>query len=229
MDTRVTNLSYELTVTVDCAIFGFTNGSLKILLVKRGVPPYQGYWMLPGGIVHAHQTLEEAAENVLENLLNANDIYLEQVKAYSDIDRHPLKRVMTVGFYALIKPEDHFFEAKDYLEDAQWFSMHELTTLGFDHNTIMKDAFNKLKNEINYRPLGFELLPEKFTLKELQELYENILEEKFDRRNFRRKITSLELVVDTNENKIGVQGNPRLYRFNDKKFSRTDFIDKSKF
>ena len=205
--------SYEATITVDCVVFGFQDNVLKVLLVRRTIQPFMGSWMLPGGIMDEGQSLNEAINHVLHNLTGIHDIHQEQVKAYGELDRHPMKRVITVCFYALIKPENHPVIARDYIADIKWFSMGNIPSqLGYDHNMLVQDAWAKLKQNVE-KNLGFgELLPNEFTLKELQDLYECILGEKLDRRNFRKKILQLNLLESTMEKKVGVKGGPELYR-----------------
>nr|WP_255465520.1 NUDIX domain-containing protein [Marinoscillum sp. 108] len=199
-------------MTVDCAVFGFQDNELRLLLVKRAIDPFKDQWMLPGGIMDEGHTLEESVNNVLFNLTGIHDVHQEQVKAYSSVDRHPVKRVLTVCFYALIKPENHPVIAKNYVSDVQWYSLSKLPKLGFDHDQLAVDALHKLRGSLDQNLIFGELLPDKFTLKELQDLYESILDETLDRRNFRKKILQSGLVIPTNEKKIGVKGGPELYR-----------------
>ena len=209
--TTVKPTSYECTITVECAIFGFQDNELKILLVKRSVEPFKDYWMLPGGMMTEGMTMEESVSNVLYGLTGINNVHIEQVKCYSDVDRHPVKRVVTVCFYALVKPENHPVIAKNYVSDVVWHSVNEIPKLGFDHNTLAVDALAKLRQNLKENLIFGELLPEKFTLKELQDLYESILDESLDRRNFRKKILQTDLLLATNEKKAGVKGGPELY------------------
>lgn len=207
----VSKSSYECTITVDCSVFGFQDNELKLLLVKRSVDPYKNFWMLPGGIMGEGETLDESVSKVLFNLTGIHDVHQEEVKCYSQVDRHPIKRVMTVCFYALVKPENHPVIAKNYVSDVQWFSLSELPKLGFDHDILVKDAWAKLQDNLKQNLIFGELLPEKFTLKEMQDLYESILGETLDRRNFRKKMIQMDLLVPTNEKKAGVKGGPELY------------------
>lgn len=213
INTTVEQGSYECTITVDCAVFGFQEGILKLLLVKRSIEPYKDYWLLPGGIMEEDQSLEEAAKYVLYNLTDIHDVHHEQVKSYSAKDRHPVKRVVTVSFYALVKPENHPVIAKKHVSDIKWFPVDDIPEkLAFDHNTIAKDALQQLRMNLEKRLLFGELLPAKFTLRELQDLYESILDQKLDRRNFRKKILQTGLLENTGEKKIGFKGGPELFR-----------------
>ncbi len=167
--------------------------------------------MLPGGIMNEGATMEESVSKVLYGLTGINNVHIEQVKCYSDVKRHPVKRVVTACFYALVKPENHPVIAKNYVSDVEWHAVHEIPELGFDHNRLAVDALAKLRQNLKENLIFGELLPEKFTLKELQGLYESILDESLDRRNFRKKILQMNLLVPTNEKKAGVKGGPELY------------------
>jgi 8-oxo-dGTP diphosphatase len=212
--------SYEVSITVDCAVFGFHEGVLKVLLVKRSIAPYKDHWLLPGGVMEENQTLEATVDQVLFHLTGMSDIHQEQVKIYSRVDRHPAKRVVTVCFYALVKPENHPVIAKNHISEVAWFPINApLPSLAFDHATLFADAHETLKRNLKRRLLFGELLADAFTLKELQDLYESILNEQLDRRNFRKKMMQLDLLEATGEKKIGVRGGPELYRI--KRQSRT--------
>ena len=211
IDTKVEKSSYECTITVDCCIFGFQEGVLKVLLVKRAIAPFKEFWMLPGGIMGSDQSLEEAANHILYHLTDVHDVFIEQVRTYSQVGRHPVKRVVTVSFYALTKPENHPAIAKHYVSDVDWCPVKEVPSLGFDHNKILGDALLKLRTNLDQVLKISELLPEKFTLKELQDLYESILDERLDRRNFRKKMRQMDFLVNTTEKKSGAKGGPLLY------------------
>ncbi|NJC26898.1 NUDIX hydrolase [Neolewinella antarctica] len=214
---RVTTDSHAVTLTVDCAIFGFADDSLRVLLVRRAVEPYRGDWVLPGGAMYQNETLEDAAIRVLRDLVNVEDIPMHQVATYSAVNRHPVRRVITSSYFALVSPEDHDPIAREHLDQARWCALNELPELGFDHRIILDDAYEALKQELRSQPLAFHLLPESFTLKEAQEVYEAILGEELDRRNFRRKILSYDFLINTAEKKPGVKGGPELYRVDDVK------------
>ncbi|CAN0106997.1 unnamed protein product [Chrysoparadoxa australica] len=161
--------------------------------------------------MNANQSAEEAMSDILFQLTGLDNIHHEQVRVYSKIDRHPVKRVVTVTFYALIKPENHPVIAKNYISDVQWFTLSQVPRLGFDHNQIVEDALIQLRHNLRDHLILGELLPKKFTLKELQELFESILGENLDRRNFRKKMLQLDLIIPTGEKKIGVKGGPELF------------------
>lgn len=213
LNTTVSNASYESTITTDCAVFGFQNNELKVLLVKRSIDPFKGYWMLPGGIMGQGQTLEEAVDGVLFNLTGIEGIHKNQVRIYSEVERHPVKRVVTVCYYALVKPENHPVIAKNYVSDVVWHSIKALPDeLGFDHARQIQDAWVKLQENLQNNLAFGELLPQKFTLKELQDLFESIVGEVLDRRNFRKKMLNMGLLIPTNEKKVGVKGGPELFK-----------------
>ena len=212
LDTAVSLDSYECTIAVECCVFGFQDNVLKILLVKRSIEPFKDYWVLPGGAMNEGKTLPESIEEVLSNLTGIRKIALEQVACYSNVERHPIKRVVSVSNYALVKPEDYPVIPKNYISDIMWFEIGDVPELGFDHNRLLTDSLSKLRDNLRQNLVFGELLPDLFTLKELQELYENILGERLDRRNFRKKILQMDLLVPTNEKKAGVKGGPELYK-----------------
>lgn len=212
LDTAVSIDSYECTIAVECCVFGFQDSVLKILLVKRSIDPFKDHWLLPGGAMREGRTLPQSVNDVLFNLTGIREISLEQVSCYSDIHRHPVKRVVSVSFYGLIKPEAHPVIPKNYISDIKWYPINELPKLGFDHDRLFRDALEKLRFNLREHLVFGELLPDRFTLTELQELYESILGESLDRRNFRKKILQMDILVPTDEKKSGVKGGPVLYK-----------------
>jgi len=210
---QVRSDSFECSVTTDIAVFGYVEGELRLLLTKRSVGQFTDHWLLPGGAMEAHETLEDCTRKVLFSLTGFKDIHFEQVKAYAALDRHPVKRVITISFYALVKPENHPLKLKENVEEIAWFNLDELPEkLGFDHAQIIGDAHLFLKKNLKDRLIVGELLPPKFTLPELQSLYENILGITLDKRNFRKRIFQLDILENTGLKKIGVKGGPLLYR-----------------
>jgi len=212
IDTAVSKDSYECTLAVECCVFGFQERQLKILLVKRSIEPFKNYWMLPGGVMSEGNTLSQAVNKVLENLTGIKQIPHQQVACYSSVDRHPVKRVVSVSFYALVKPENYPIIPKNYISEINWYSLDEIPKLGFDHQVLLEDALEQLRNNLRQNLVFGELLPDLFTLSELQDLYEDILGEKLDRRNFRKKILHMDLLEPTSMKKAGVKGGPVLYR-----------------
>ncbi|MEM9930349.1 MAG: NUDIX domain-containing protein [Bacteroidota bacterium] len=209
---QVSTESHAVALTADCAVFGFFGDALRILLVRRAVEPFKGAWALPGGVMQPNETLEDTAIHLLRTLVNVENVKIRQVKTYSGLYRHPIRRVVTTSYFALVSPEDHNPVAREHLDKVMWCPLEELPELGFDHLTIVQDAHKALKEALRRQPLAFQLLPENYTLKEVQKVYESIIGEDLDRRNFRRKIMAYGFLINTEEKKPGVKGGPELYR-----------------
>lgn len=211
-------------VTVDNVIFGFDQGDLKVLLIKRGEAPFENQWALPGNFVYPNEDLAAAAVRVLYELTSLKDVYLEQVRTFGTVSRHPLGRVITVAYFSLVKIKDYQLKGSAPLsQKAEWFSIAKATNLAFDHDAILLACVKRLQRRVRMRPVGFELLPRKFTLTELQHLYEAILQptKKIDKRNFRKKILSMKILVDLGEAQEGVAHRPaKLYKFDKKKYQK---------
>src|SRR5436309_9622995 len=167
-------------LTVDCVVFGFDEGELKILLIERGLEPFKGRWALPGGFVRVDETLEEAARRELAEEAGLRNVFLEQLYTFGSLHRDPRERVVSVAYYALVKLSDHRAKAATDAADAEWFAISKVPKLAFDHANILKTAIERLKNKVRYQPIGFELLPAKFTLSQLQHLYEAVLATELD-------------------------------------------------
>ncbi|MGB3798683.1 MAG: NUDIX domain-containing protein [Lewinella sp.] len=208
---RVTPSSIASAHTADCVIFGFADKELRVLLVRRAVTPFAGEWVLPGGAMAAEETLEHTAQRVLLDMVGVKNVRLRQVSTYSEPDRHPVRRVVTTSFYALVQPRHHTPVARGHAREATWYAVSTAPDLGFDHGRLLRDAHNRLILHLRTRPLAFELLPDLFTLTEAQLLYEDILGEELDRRNFRRKLQSYDFLKETKEKRSGVKGGPKLY------------------
>lgn len=210
---------FKAAITVDNVIFGFDDVDLKILLIQRGEEPFLNKWALPGYFVTEDENLEAAAGRVLAELTGLTNVYLEQVKTFGAADRHPLGRVITVAYYSLIKIKEFQLKPASIAEKVKWHSVSKIEELAFDHKEILEACFARLKRRVRTRPVGFELLPPKFTLTELQHLYESILETALDKRNFRKKIISMNLLIDLNEMQEGVAHRPaKLYKFDQEKY-----------
>ncbi|MBK8557188.1 MAG: NUDIX domain-containing protein [Lewinellaceae bacterium] len=210
---------FKSAFSVDNVIFGFDGSDLKVLLIQRGAAPFKGKWALPGDLVYPNEDLDTAAERVLEQLTGLRGVYLEQVKAFGAVNRHPLGRVITIAYYSLIKISDYSVTPASFAQSAKWHSLGEVGELAFDHNEILDNCLKELKHKVRMAPIGFELLPPKFTLTELQQLYESILETELDKRNFRKKILSMNLLQDLDEVQEGVAHRPaKLYRFDRKRY-----------
>jgi len=188
----------RLLVAVDCIIFGFDGQELKALLIKRGFEPEIGKWSLMGGFVSENESTDEAAIRVLHQLTGMTNIYMEQLYCFSDVNRDPAGRVISVAYYALINIAD-YSEQLQLEHEARWFPLAQIPKLIFDHNEMLQKAKVRLQEKVTNHPVGFELLPDKFTLPQLQNLYEAIYGEPLDKRNFTRKILSLDILNKLNE------------------------------
>ncbi|UOB18743.1 NUDIX hydrolase [Abyssalbus ytuae] len=201
-------------ITIDCVIFGFNKGDLKILLIEHAEGISKGKWALPGGWIKEEESIDNAAQRLLRELTGLNNIYLEQLKAFGDTDRFPLGRVITIGYYALIKIEDYHIKAGFTASDAKWCKIRDIPQLIYDHNTILNYSLKHLRNRVRQAPIGFNLLPEKFTLLQLMQLYEEILGIEMDKSNFRRKILRMKLLQPLDEKQKDVSHRAaKLYRF----------------
>ena len=201
-------------VTTDCVIFGFDGSELQVLLVERGIEPFKGRWAFPGGFVKMDESCEEGALRELKEETGLTGAYIEQFHAFSDPARDPRERVITVAYYALVRIQE--VTAGDDAARAKWFHLHKVPSLAFDHDLILRAALTRLRERIHFEPIGFELLPEKFTMKELQNLYEAILDVRFDRANFSKKMLHFNILTQLDET---VWPTPKreanLYRFNE--------------
>lgn len=205
-------------VTSDCVIFGFDGVAIKVLLIQRGIEPYKDKWAFPGGFMQIDETVEECAKRELEEETGLKTTSVEQFYTFSDVNRDPRERVITVAHYALVRLEE--VKGGDDAMSAKWFAMNEIPSLAFDHDRILRIAVNRLKERICFEPIGFELLPEIFTMSALQNLYEAILEMKFDRRNFYNKMLKLGILSEAEERpKNASRRTPIKYRFNAKKYA----------
>ena len=210
---------YKSPITVDNVIIGFDKDDLKVLLIKRKEEPFINQWALPGYFVKEGENLDDAAVRVLEEITGLKDVYLEQVATFGNIERHPSGRVITVAYYSLIAIQDYIVTPSEMAIEAAWVKVKDIKKLSFDHIEILHSCFQRLKRKVRIEPIGFELLPPKFTLTDLQLLYEAILEVNLDKRNFRKKILSMNLLLDLEEVQEGVAHRPaRLYRFIESKY-----------
>jgi 8-oxo-dGTP diphosphatase len=208
-------------LTVDCVVFGFDEGDLKIMLIQRDAGPFEGKWALPGGFVQVDETPERAALRELEEETGVANVFLEQLYTFGDLNRDPRERVVSIAYYALVKLGNYRLKAATDARQAAWFCVADAPSLAFDHNRILDTALKRLQGKVRYEPIGFELLPKKFTLSHLQHLYEAILEREFDKRNFRKKILGMDLLVELEEIEQDVAHRAaRLYSFNEKKYQQ---------
>lgn len=206
-------------VTTDCVVFGLDEDDLKVLLIQRDIPPFEGRWALPGGFVRVGESVDDCARRELEEETGLKRVYLEQLYTFGTPDRDPREHVITVAYYALVNLIDHPPQAATDARNAAWFSLDEVPRLAFDHKKILSTGLDRLRGKLRYQPIGFELLPRKFTLTQLQELYETILEQDFDKRNFRKKVQKLGILEETEEFQQDVAHRAaRLYRFDKKRY-----------
>ncbi len=210
-------------LTVDCVVFGLDEGDLKVLLIRRALEPFVGKWALPGGFVRMEESLDDAARRELHEEAGIRPSHLEQLYSFGDPKRDPRGRVVTVAYFALVKLAEHKVHADTDAREAAWFSVWDTPKLAFDHAEILGVALQRLKGKVRYQPIGFELLPPKFTLTQLQRLYEVVLERPLDKRNFRKKILSFEFLEELDEVEQDVSHRAaRLYRFDSKKYKQLE-------
>lgn len=205
-------------VALDCIIFGFDRSGLKLLLIKRDFEPEKDKWSLMGGFLKRDESLDEAAHRINTKLTGLENVYLEQLYGFGEVDRDPVERTVSIAYYALINIREHDKELVEQYS-ARWFSIDDLPDLIFDHQQMVEAAKSRLRYRASHEPVGFELLPEKFTMPELQILYEAIYETKLDKRNFRRRILSMDVLIKTDEKqkKYSKKG-AYLYKFNEEKY-----------
>ncbi|SFZ94314.1 ADP-ribose pyrophosphatase YjhB, NUDIX family [Flaviramulus basaltis] len=183
---------------VDCIIFGFNDEDLKVLLIQRDFEPEKGKWSLMGGFLKKVETLDDAAIRILNRLTGMQNIYMEQLYTFSEVNRDPVERTISTSYYAIINIEKHNEELIENY-NAKWFSLSEVPNLIFDHNDMLDKAIKRLRRRTSISPIGFELLPEKFTMRQLQKLYETILDKELDKRNFINKINSMDILIKLKE------------------------------
>jgi 8-oxo-dGTP diphosphatase len=222
-------------VTADCVVFGLdlTASALKILLVKRGEEPFSGRWSLPGGFVQSDERAEDAARRILKQKTGLENVFLEQLYTFDDPDRDPrvtdgsetrVDRIISIGFFALVSPAQHEVRHSGggNAAVAQWFSIDQISELGplsFDHNRIFEVALTRIRGKLSYVPIGFELLERKFTIKQLQRVYEIVLGRRLESSNFRRRVMRMDILEPLEERQLSVSHRPaQLYRFNERRY-----------
>jgi 8-oxo-dGTP diphosphatase len=207
-------------LTVDCVVFGFDEGEMKVLLIERGLEPFKGRWALPGGFVRVDETLDEAARRELVEETGLKNVFFEQLYTFGEVERDPRERVVSIAYYALVKLSEHAAKAATDAANARWFPVSKVPKLAFGHANIVQTAVERLKGKVRYQPIGFELLPPKFTLSQLQHLYEAVLGTELDKRNFRKKLLSFGLLVPLKESQMGRHRPAQLFRFDAEKYER---------
>lgn len=213
----------DIKVTVDAIVFGYNQeNGISVLLIKRKIEPYINEWALPGGFVFNHETLEEAVERELQEEAGISINYLEQLFTFGKPGRDPRRRVISISYFGLVKSADFKLLASSDASEAAWFNIYELPQLAFDHREIVEKAIARLRAKITYEPIGFELLDRKFLFSDLEQLYMKLLGQEIDRRNFKRKIMSLGLVVELDETApvVGAGRPAKLYSFDNKKYNQ---------
>ncbi|KAB1155384.1 NUDIX domain-containing protein [Tenacibaculum aiptasiae] len=209
----------NIKVAVDAVVFGYEQKELSVLLIKRGVNPYKGSWALPGGLVLENESLEDAVQRELQEETGVTIDYLEQLYTFGTPGRDPRNRVVSVTYFALVRPNNFKISADTDADEVQWFSINELPELAFDHDKILSIALKRLQSKINYQPIGFELLKKEFPFSDLEHLYQTILNRKIDRRNFRKKILSFGILTETDKIHQPSSGRPaKLFKFNAQKY-----------
>ncbi len=212
------NINPKFYVSVDCIIFGFDEGELKLLLLKRNFAPAMGEWSLMGGFVQQDESVDDAAKRVLNELTGLKNVYMQQVGTFGRVERDPGERVISVAYYALINVDEYDRELVEQ-HNAYWIKVDELPTLIFDHPEMIAKARELMKHQASDNPIGFNLLPELFTLSQMQSLYEAIYGEQMDKRNFRKRVATMDYIEKTEQiDKTGSKRGAYLYKFNDKAY-----------
>jgi 8-oxo-dGTP diphosphatase len=202
-------------------VFALDADDLQVMLIQRDLAPFAGRWALPGGFVRVDETLDEAATRELHEESGLTGIFLEQLYTFGERQRDPRERVVTVAYYALVSLAGHHVQASTDARNAAWFPVSELPDLAFDHRRIVEAALERLRGKLRYQPIGFELLPEQFTLRQLQHLYEIVLGRPLDKRNFRKKVLGMGILKDTNQIQKDVAHRAaRLFRFDKRAYDR---------
>lgn len=214
------NINPQFYVSVDCIIFGLNQGELSILLLKRNFEPEKGKWSLMGGFVQENESVNAAAKRVLKELTGLENVYMEQVGAFGEVERDPGERVISVAYYALINVDEYDRKLVEK-HNAQWINVHDMPELGFDHPDMIERARDLMRQKTSLNPIGLNLLPKLFTLTQMQSLYETIQGEPIDKRNFRKKVADMNYIEKTNFiDKSGSRRGAYLYKFNDKAYSQ---------
>lgn len=204
---------FQMAISVDCVIFGFDNNTLKVLVIKSDLEEFQNEWSLLGDLVHLNEDPDAASYRILTEKTGLANVFLEQVHTFGEVARHPAGRVVTIAYYSLVDIRNHQLKLSE--NELHWHPVKQIKTMAFDHKKILQTCLERLQSKVFEHPIVFNLLPEKFSLRQLQIVYEAILDTKLDRRNFRKKFFMMDWLADTNELEQNVTHRPgRLYRFN---------------
>ncbi|ANE52076.1 NUDIX hydrolase [Flavisolibacter tropicus] len=202
---------FNIAISVDCVIFGYENKKLKVLLIKSDLKEFEGLWSLLGDLVRPDEDMEEAPYRVLRERTGLQNVFLEQVHTFGRLNRHPSGRVITTAYYSLVDTKSHAIQLTE--NELHWHNINDIEKLAFDHKLILNTCLNRLREQVMEHPIVFNLLSEKFSLRELQDLYEAILGVELDRRNFRKRIMLKNWLVDLNEMEEDVPHRPgKLYK-----------------
>lgn len=209
----------SIKLSVDAVVFGYEEGNISVLLIKRKYDPFKGQWAIPGGFVENDESLEDAVERELFEETGIKINYLEQLYTFGKPDRDPRGRVVSIAYFGLVRPNAFKLYASTDAEQAQWFNINDLPKLSFDHKEILKTAIERLQGKITYEPIGFELLDKKFPFSDLEKLYTTLLGREIDRRNFRKRIVGLNVLDELDEKLSKGSGRPaNLFQFNQKRY-----------
>jgi 8-oxo-dGTP diphosphatase len=212
---------FKSAFSVDCVIFGYHDAELKILLIQRGADPFEGYWALPGDLVYPEQELDTAASKVLQQLTSIDSVEMKQVHTFGKVDRHPLGRVITVGYMALVEITEITPMASNWAKQTKWHSLKRLPKLAFDHKEILDASLDRLKTLLIEEPIWAQVLPKRFTITQFQSVFETILDRKFDKGNFRKKIQGMKFLSKSKEIQQNVRHRPsQLYEFDSKSYHK---------
>lgn len=209
----------SIKLSVDAVVFGYEEGNISVLLIKRKFDPFKGQWAIPGGFVENDESLEDAVERELFEETGIKINYLEQLYTFGKPNRDPRGRIVSIAYFGLVRPNAFKLYASTDAEQAQWFNINDLPKLSFDHKEILESAIERLQGKITYEPIGFELLDKKFPFSDLEKLYTTLLGREIDRRNFRKKIVGLNVLDELDEKLSKGSGRPaNLFQFNQKRY-----------
>jgi 8-oxo-dGTP diphosphatase len=217
----MSKVEYINSISIDCVLFGFENGELKVLLIKRKEEPFPGYWALPGGFVEPTEDIDNAAQRILYELTGMKNIYMSQLYTFGEVGRYPLGRVISIAYTMLVKISDYHPIPTINIEDLSWHPASDIKNLAFDHAGIVNKGLQQLRARANFYPVGFDLFPERFTISMLQSLYESIYQKKYDKRNFRKKIAEMDFIIKLEESQKGVaHRSARYYKFDQVRYEQ---------